>query len=227
MRIPIRSMGLVLVALLAVSGSTDAGTRGKSMRKALALSLLLPGAGQQYLGNHARARTMYAAEAGVWSAFACFRIQGDNRKDRYEQMAELFAGVSGHMDDEYYRALSYYLTSDDYNIDVMREARFRYPQDREKQLEYFEANAVFGDDGWEWQSPEYQSEFARIRTASKQSYRRAVLSTGFAVLNRVVSLIDVYLTFRLDDTGNSSFHPQLKADRNGDDGFRVYLSTSF
>ena len=227
MRISIKSLCLLLVALLVVSGGVDAGTHNKSMRKALALSMLLPGAGQQYLGNHARAEAMYAAEAGVWAAFVCFRIQGDNRKDRYEEMAGLFAGVSGHKDDDYYRALSYYMTSYDYNIDVMREARFRYPLDRDKQLEFFEANALFGDDGWEWQSPEYQSEFARVRTASKQSYRRAVLSTGFAVLNRVVSMIDVYLTFRLADTGNQSFHPRLRADGNGDDGFRVYLSTSF
>jgi hypothetical protein len=226
-RIRIRSIGFLLVLVVAMSGIVDAGTHDKSMRKALALSFLLPGAGQHYLGNHARARTMYVAEAGVWTAFTYFRVQGNNRKQRYEEMAELFAGVSGKKDDDYYRDLSYYLTSDEYNIDVMRDARFRYPYDRDKQLEYFEANALFGDDGWEWQSPEYQSEFSRTRTASRQSYRRAVLSTGFAVLNRAVSMIDVYLTFRLAQSGDLGSLPRLRADRYGDDGFRVYLSTSF
>ena len=84
-----------------LSGQATGGTEGKSMGKALLLSLALPGAGQQYLGNHARARTMYVAEAGVWSAFAYFRIQGDNRKDRYKEIAELFAGAEGSRDDDY------------------------------------------------------------------------------------------------------------------------------
>lgn len=227
MKIWMRSVCFGVVALVALSASVDAGTQGKSMGKALALSLLLPGAGQHYLGNHARARTMYVAEAGVWTAFAYFRVQGHNRRDRYEEMAELFAGVSGDRDDDYYRALAYYLTSDEYNIDVMRDARFRYPFDRDKQLDYFEANALFGDDAWEWERPDYLREFARTRTASKESYRRAVLTTGFAVLNRVVSMIDVYLSFRLAESRSTAAYPHLRAEQYGDDAFRVYLSMPF
>jgi hypothetical protein len=226
-RIWIKSICFLVAAVVAVAGFAEGGPQGKSMGKALFLSLLVPGAGEQYLGNHARARTMYVTEAGVWTTFAYFRVQGDNRKDRYEEMAQMFAGVSGRKDDDYYRALAYYLTSDDYNIDVMRDARFRYPYDRGKQLEYFEANGVFGDDAWEWRNLGYQAEFRRTRTASKESYRRAVLTTGFAVLNRVVSLIDVYLSFRLEGYGEQSSGLQLRADRLGDDGFRVYVSKPF
>jgi hypothetical protein len=218
---------LLVVAVLAMLGRAECGVSGKSMRKALALSLLVPGAGEQYLGNHARARTMFVAEAGIWGTFAYFRVQGNQRKDRYEGMAELFAGVSGSRGDDYYRALSYYLTSEDYNVDVMRDARFRYPDDRAKQLEYFEANAYFGDDAWEWRSAGYQSEFSHTRTASKESYRRAVLTTGFAVLNRVVSMIDVYLSFRLADPEGNAFGSSLRVDPTRDGGFRVYLSTPF
>ena len=213
--------------MVAVSAQVEAGTHGKSMTKALLLSFVMPGAGQHYLGNHARARTMYVAEAGVWTTFAYFRVQGDNRKDRYQEMARLFAGVSGERDDGYYRALAYYVTSEDYNIDVMREARFRYPYDREKQLEYFHANGFFDDDVWEWSSLAYQSDFRHARTASKESYRRAVLTTGFAVLNRVVSMVDIYLSFRLEEARDQSSRPRLRVDRHGDDGFRVYLSAPF
>jgi hypothetical protein len=197
------------------------------MGKALLLSLALPGAGQQYLGNHARARSMYAAEAGVWAAFVYFRVQGGNRKERYEEMAELFAGVGGGKDDDYYRALAYYVSSEEYNIDVMRDARFVYPYDRDKQLEYFEANGFFGEEAWEWQSLGLQTDFRNTRTASKKSYRRAVLTTGFAVLNRPVSMIDIYLSFKLDGSGHRTSGPQLRADRHGDDGLRIYLSTPF
>ena len=227
MTIWIKSICLVAAVVAALSGCVEGGTEDKSMGKALLLSLVVPGAGQHYLGNHARARMMYVAETGVWTAFAYFRVQGGNRKDNYQEMAELFAGVTGGREDDYYRALAYYVTSDDYNIDVMRDARFRYPFDREKQLEYFEGNAFFGDDAWEWQSLDYQAEFRRTRTASKESYRRAVLTTGFAVLNRVVSMVDIYLSFRLDKHRDQSSLPQLRVDRYRDDGFRVYLSALF
>jgi hypothetical protein len=170
---------------------------------------------------------MYVAEAGVWATFAYFRVQGNNRRDRYEEIAELFAGVEGERDDDYYRALAYYVSSDEYNIDVMRDARFRYPYDREKQLEYFEAYGLVGEDTWEWRSPGQQLDFRNTRTASKESYRRAVLTTGFAVLNRVVSMVDIYLSFKLDESRDRVSRPQLKVDRNRDDGFRVYLSTPF
>jgi hypothetical protein len=170
---------------------------------------------------------MYVAEAGVWAAFAYFRVQGGNREERYQEMAELFAGVRGERDDDYYRALAYYISSDDYNIDVMREARFRYPFDREKQLEYLDANGLFGDDAWAWQGLDRQLDFRDTRTASKASYRRAVLTTGFAVLNRVISMVDIYLSFKLDESGDRVSLPQLRVDSNGDEGFRVYLSTPF
>ena len=218
---------IVAVFAMLVSGEAAAATEGKSMGKALLLSLMLPGAGQQYLGNHARARTMFVAEAGVWSTFAFFRVQGGNRKERYEEMADLFAGVEGERDDDYYRALAYYVSSDEYNIDVMREARFRYPYDREKQIEYFETHGFFDGDTWEWESLDQQRDFRDTRTASKESYRRAVLSTGFAVLNRLVSMVDIYLTFKLDEPRDRVSRPQLRVDSNRDEGFRVYLSTQF
>jgi len=227
LKIWIKSFCILGVLAVLLSGQSAGATEGKSLGKALLLSLVVPGAGQHYLGNHARARTMYVAEAGVWTTFAYFRVQGDIRRDRYEEIADLFAGVDGKMDDDYYRALSYYVSSDEYNIDVMRDARFRYPYDREKQLEYFEAYGLFGRDTWEWSSLDQQLDFRNTRTASKESYRRAVLSTGFAVLNRVVSMVDIYLSFKLDESRDRVSRPQLKVDRNRDDGFRVYLSTPF
>jgi hypothetical protein len=227
LKIWIKSICVLGVLAVLLSGQPVGAVEGKSLGKALILSLAVPGAGQHYLGNHARARTMYVAEAGVWTAFAYFRVQGGNRRDRYEEIADLFAGVEGERDDDYYRALAYYISSDEYNIDVMRDARFRYPYDRQKQLEYFEANGLFGEDTWEWRSLDQQLDFRNTRTASKESYRRAILTTGFAVLNRVVSMVDIYLSFKLDESRDRVSRPQLKVDRNRDDGFRVYLSTPF
>ena len=66
----------------------------------------------------------------------------------------------------------------------MREARYLFPDDRERQLAYLEEHGYFGNSGWEWESPEKQDEYENTRTWSRESYRRATLTKGFAVLNR-------------------------------------------
>lgn len=217
----------VLVLSAVTSGVCGDAEDGKSLKKALLLSLMLPGAGQQYLGNTGRARMMFVAEAGVWSAFAGFKIQSRMREDRYKEMAELFAGVSGERSDDYYLAIAHYMSSEEFNIDVMREARFRFPEDRDKQIEYFEGNGYFGEDAWQWETTERRLDFRTTRTASRDSERRAVLTTGFAVLNRVISMIDLYLSFRLSDAGLRASIPRLVAEQEPGEGFRLYISTSF
>jgi len=219
---------IVIAVLLAVAAPSlaQAPAEGKSVKKAMLLSLLMPGAGQAYLGNTGRAKAMMAAEAGVWGAFAAYRIQGGMREDRYKEMARLFAGVEREMDDDYYLLLAYYLSSEEFNVDVMRDARMRYPGDRQAQLEFFEANGYFGDDAWQWDGAERLEEFSRVRTESRQSYRRATLTTGFAVLNRMISMVDIYLSTKLARTRGLSA-PGLGVDPAPGGGIRVYLTTSF
>ncbi len=216
---------LAVVVIVVMSSGSLAGGQ-KSLSKAMLLSLAMPGAGELYLGYGGRAKAMLASEAAVWCAFAGFRIQGNMRKERYKELAKLFAGVEGSRDDDYYRLLSLYISSEDYNIDVMREARQRYPNDRAKQLEYFEANGYFGDDSWQWDSLAHMDEFEMTRTRSREAYRRAVLTTGFTVLNRVVSVLDVYLSFKLD-RGQDNRGISLNFRQVSPNRFTCYLSKSF
>ena len=228
MRRILRFLGVVVGVLVMAASAQGAGDlSGKSMGKALLLSMLIPGTGQQYLGHHRCARVMWVSEAAIWTTYAVFTVQGNNREDRYKEMAELFAGVEGERDDGYYQAIGFYISSYEYNIDVKREARFRYPWEPDKQEEYFEQNGYFGDDAWEWASLDRQLEYRDTRTASNESHRRATLTTGFAVLNRVVSMIDVYLSFRLSNNDRVSSYPRLRVEPNGDEGFHVYVSTPF
>jgi hypothetical protein len=224
--IALLTVGMLITAVTAPGRCSDDGG-AKSLGKALMLSLVMPGAGQQYLGNTGRARMMYVSEAAVWTTFAGFRVQGRMREDRYKEMAKLYAGVAGEMDDDYCLALAHYMSSEDYNIDVMREARLVYPYDRGMQLAYFEENGYFGDEAWAWKSQAVREDFKLTRTRSRGSYRRAVLTTGFAVLNRLVSMIDVYLSYRLGDSGRRAGYPSLRAGPGPNEHFRLYISTPF
>jgi hypothetical protein len=220
------AVGLVCAAVAAPS-ATRGEAPAKSLRKALLLSMAVPGAGQQYLGNTGRARTMFAAEAAVWATFAAYRVQGHMRETRYKETANLFAEVEHDMSDDYYTMLAYYVSSDEFNLDVMREARALYPDDRERQLEYLREQGYSGEDEWQWDSVDRMRQFARERTASKESYRRATLTTGFAVLNRMISMIDVYLSFRLNRGGPGSSDLGLGMEATPRGGARVFLRASF
>jgi len=224
----LRFAGVVIaVALMASAVQGGEGLQSKSMGKALLMSLVLPGAGQEYVGSHKRARSMLAAEGAIWTTYALFTVQGNNREDKYQEMAGLFAGVSGERSDSYYQAIGFYPTNYEYNIDVKREARYIYPYDPALQDQYVLDNGYFGNDGWEWDSVEQQLDYRETRTSSKESHRRATLTVGFAVLNRMVSMIDVYLTFKLADRDRLSSIPRLMVEQQDRDGFRVYLSTPF
>jgi len=201
--------------------------REKSLGKALLLSIALPGAGEAYLGATGRARAFFASEAAVWSAFAYYRVQAGMRKGVYKEKARLFAGVRGGVSDDYYKLLAYYLSSEEYNVDVRRQARLLYPDERELQAAYFETNGYFGEDGWEWDSLQRMQDFAHERTMSRQSYRRAVLTTGFAVLNRMVSVIDVYLSFKLEEKGHGGPRLSLGTQPTSSQGYRLYISAPF
>lgn len=228
MRLSLRLAGMAMVVVvMATTAHGGEGLQGKSMGKALLFSMLLPGTGQQYIGSQKRARVMWTAEAAVWTTYALFTVQGNNREDRYKEMAGLYAGVSGDRDDGYYQAIGFYTSNYEYNIDVRREARYIYPYDPDLQDQYVLENGYFGNDGWEWDSLTRQLEYRDTRTASKESHRRATLTLGFAVLNRMVSMIDVYLTFKLSDDGRLSSCPRLMVDQRDGEGFRMYLSTPF
>jgi len=218
---------LLAVAVMASAAQGGEGLESKSMGKALVLSLILPGTGQEYIGSHKRARSMWVADAATWTTYALFTVQGNNREDKYKEMAQLFADVGGDRDGSYYQAIAFYTTNYDYNIDVRREARYIYPHDPALQDQYVLDHGYFGGDGWEWDNVGRQLEYRDTRTASKESHRRATLTIGFAVLNRMVSMIDVYLTFKLSDDERLSSFPRLMVEQQDREGLRVYLSTPF
>jgi hypothetical protein len=212
----------VWIILVSILGG-QAGAGEKSLSKAMLYSLLLPGAGEAYMGYHTRAKAAMASEIGIWAGFAYFRYQGSLREDRYKEMAEIHAGASGEKDDDYYQAIAYYLSNDVFNVDVLREARFYYPDDRDLQLEYWEANGYFGADGWEWDTILNMDEYRDVRTESRRSYRRATLMVGFAVLNRMISLVELYVSSKTAH-GRAAALPQVGFDeRNGGSAY-LYLN---
>ncbi len=102
------------------------------------------------------------------------------------------SGANPTQDDaQYFDALEDYLSSDDYNLEVERNASYFYPDDPQAQQAYIEANSYTGDDAWQWDTLSNRTLYWERRMAARENYRRASFMPGFAIINRIVSVIDV------------------------------------
>jgi len=208
------------------------GGEGKTTRKAMLYSLLLPGLGEHYLGHTTRAKAFFVAEGAIWTTFTVFRVQGSHRKDLYREFAEINAGVPSRDDDDYYRVIGNFDSAEgpfSANEQVRREARAIFPNDPAAQDQYFEENAFLGDDAWDWESTELRDRFKDMRSSSIDAYHRADLSLGLLVANRILSVLDTGLLASrshraLDTAGRVSW--DIDAGREGP-GARITLARTF
>lgn len=166
--------------------------------KAIGYSILLPGLAQYKMGRKTRGLAFMTAEVAVWAAFANFRVRGEIRKDSYIELAELQGDVqnANERDDDFYRQIGSWLSSDDYDELVQRDARALFGDDLAAREEYFDANRTPADDRWEWGTITALLRYREKRSDSQRAFKRSRDMMGIAVVNRLVSMIDAVLISR-------------------------------
>lgn len=150
-----------------------------SPRRAFLFSLIMPGAGQYYVGAHGAARSFLSTEFGIWAGFTGFRTYAAIRENDYQLFARTHAGAhTGGKDETFLDDLGFYANVYEHN----RFARWRegpegqvYPETEEW--------------GWEWDSDVSRRRYRRLRESSVSAERRAVYMVGVAMLNRIVSAV--------------------------------------
>lgn len=157
-------------------------------------SILVPGLGQMIEGDKAKAQTFFVVEGAIWISYFGLNYWGN----RIDASARTFAidhsgGNPARRDDEYFDALEDYLSSNEHNLVVERQASLYYPNNPELQQEYIAANSYFGEDEWAWDSLDSRSQYWERRRVARENKRRASFMPGFAVINRIVSVVDVLL----------------------------------
>jgi len=163
----------------------------KSPLKAVAASALLPGLGERYVGRSGRATAFHIAEGAIWTAFGGYRIQGDLRKDRYVEWAQLKAGAAPDGDSDYLEHIGLWISLEEWHDIVRRDARLRFPDDPAAQAAYFEENQRYGQgEAWAWPDDETRVRYRQLRSQSERSYRNARLAWGLAIVNRLASMVD-------------------------------------
>jgi hypothetical protein len=181
------------------SGGGAAASKPKSGKKALLYSLLLPGTGELYLGHSGRATGFFVAEGLIWTSFIYWTVAEDMRQDDYIEQAQLNAGVGvSSAADSYWSLVGQYISSsgdgpDTYEEQLRIDARNLYPDDPAAQDAYVNENLPQGDEAWSWTSLALQDNYVATRQSAQQADNNAEYSIAAAVLNRIISVIDVQL----------------------------------
>jgi len=169
----------------------------KSVPLALFMSAAIPGAGEYYMGSRNRSKLFFGVEAAAWASYLAFTYHGRRVRDSYKLFAAAKAGARiGLESEEYWNAIEWNMTNEEYNERVREEARALYPDDLGRQREYIEEHSFDGDLAWSWEGTGSAEEYRMLRRESRDAFQYAIYSTGFAILNRLASLMDVIIMGR-------------------------------
>lgn len=171
-------------------------------------SVMVPGLGQMIQGDRSRAQTFLAVEGAIWLSYFGFNYWGNRIDGSARVYAIDHAGANpARRDDRYFDDLETYLSAADHNLMVERYASWFFPNNLELQQEYIEANSYYGEDEWLWDSLASRGQYWEKRRQAREHWRRASFMPGFAVINRIVSVVDILVfsrqeRFGFDTSGN-------------------------
>ncbi len=178
----------VLIVISLVTSLLWSNTEKKTTRKAVALSLMVPGLGELYMGEKSDALRAFVIEGGIILTYFGFNKYADILRNDYIKYANQHAGAMTNLDEDYYNTVEWYSSRESYNINVREEARRLFPDDRVKQLDYIEDNEILPERDWEWQKDNWQI-FRNLRRGERKALSNASYCIGANILNRIISAV--------------------------------------
>ncbi len=180
----------------------DSTPRKKSMWKAAALSLAIPGAGQFYLGKRDKAKIYVAVETAAWAGFIGFKVYSHWKKNDLIKYAREHAGADlAGRNDEFLDLVGFYVSTREYNA-LGRVSDPERPYFDESPANY-----------WEWQTGKERAVYRDLKNGSREANRRAEFMVGLAVVNRILSTIDAIRDARRMERSLDDSFSQAKQKR--------------
>ncbi|MGB5106642.1 MAG: hypothetical protein WBP29_01360 [Candidatus Zixiibacteriota bacterium] len=188
----------------------------KSPWRAFLMSLIIPGAGEQYTGSITKSRIFMAAEVGGWVSLLSFKHLGKWREDDYKLQAAREAGadVAGK-DDRYFDVVGFYSSREEYN-----KIGGAFDQTREY---YPDTEAYF----WNWSSQAAREKYRDLKNDSKSYYRNADFALGFLIANHFLSAVDAFWSAKRHNRGIESGFSGVDLKMLEDGGWQLTLNARF
>lgn len=156
-------------------------------------SALVPGLGEMYAQNYSKGAIFLAAETAIIFSYLRLQNERDWTINSYKQYALSVAGVPTDMDDSYYQLIQNYMSSEEYNDNIIRDARnyfLIYNTDPQGYEEYLEANLIPPENSWHWDSDDEWIKYIDLRVRKQDYEIYANFAIAAVILNRIVSIID-------------------------------------
>lgn len=161
---------------------------------AILASAILPGTGEFILGDKIKGEVFLWLDGAIWLTYAGLSWYGNSKERDARLYAVKWSGADlNQKNAEYYHALERYDNSFEYNIDVMRDARYLYPDSIEAQKRYLAENGYFGDEVWDWASDSIRFQYWEQRKSARTTLHQAGLILGATLINRLISCLDCAL----------------------------------
>jgi len=172
--------------LLPADSKTVGTDKAKSRGKAFLFSLMLPGAGEYYIGENNTAKVFFITEIVLWTGYFAFDAYHNWKRDDMYVFAATHSGAQAKG-----KPAQYFVDIGNYdNI-------YDYNDAKQRQREFYKVYPVNEDYNWEWDSNDNRDHFEKMRISSDKAYNRAIFTIGGIIANHVVSAIDaVWQTHR-------------------------------
>jgi hypothetical protein len=192
-------------------------------------SLTVPGWGQATAGHYTSARVFGLIELGIWTSFASFRVQEQLRRSNYERTANILAGIDlKGRDEEFRRIVGSYISSDEYNLLVVsRDAANLYYNDPVLYRQYIAEHSLSGADAWSWPDDGALLRYRAQRKDTQRARSRANTSLALAVVNRLVSTLDVARRHPSTPEASRTWDLETIPDEGDPTAFRVGIRKRF
>lgn len=184
---------------------------GKGFKaKYVILSLILPGAGEWFMGNKNPAKFFLTTEAVLWAGYWGTQAYIGVIQNDYETFAAVHAGVTTQSKDEQY----WIDIGNAKNIYVFNEKK---RIERNLDATYEETDVNF----WEWDERTNRLQYNENRFKEHDWKRRLNIVVGGLILNRLISAVDVIRMIRKNKKSEpkqfSSFYINYRSNRwNGE-----------
>jgi len=166
-----------------------------SKRKAILLSMLLPGLGERSIGSYRSARYFYGSESSLWLSLILFQKRKEWKKEDYQVYAAALAGVTNEgKNDQFYSDVSNFSDVDEFNAAIRRS--------REPRSVYDAA-----DEFWSWSSEEERLKFKSLKLESDTAGQNVKRIIGGMIVNRIFSVMNIIYRYnKLNPPATVSFN---------------------
>lgn len=183
------------------------------MGKYVLLSLILPGAGEWFLGRHTRAKFFLGTELALWAGYWGMTGYASVLKNDFIAYAAAHAQVNtASKPDKYWAAIG--------SADDIYSYNEKQRVERNLSATYPENDAYF----WQWDASENRYRYNELRIKQHDWERRATFMISGFVLNRLISAVDVVRIIRKQNRASrqqSRLYFDYRDDRLAGETFRL------